>query len=90
MLEMKINFIDVKIEYFGIVFNDCKNKINNDLCFFNSRFSKFRIGYKYMCYFWFIDFLDYIKDYKYLIRIDEDCFINKFDNDILKWMEEKN
>ena len=43
-----------------------------------------------MCHFWFIDFLDYIKDYKYLIRIDEDCFINKFDNDILKWMEEKN
>ena len=88
--EMKINFIDVKTEYPGTAFNDCKNKINNDLCPPNSRSSKFRIGYKHMCHFWFIDFLDYIKDYKYLIRIDEDCFINKFDNDILKWMEEKN
>ncbi|NEO93505.1 MAG: hypothetical protein F6K56_26155 [Moorea sp. SIO3G5] len=41
-----------------------------------------------MCHFWFIDFLD--NDYQYLIRIDEDCFIHKFDNDIFELMEKKN
>lgn len=33
----------------------------------------FSIGYKNMCYFWSIDFLNYLKNYEYIIRIDEDC-----------------
>ena len=41
-----------------------------------------------MCHFWSIDFLEYLKDYKFIIRIDEDCFIDKFDPNILNEMVE--
>tara|TARA_B110000008_G_C16944926_1_gene554039 strand:- start:401 stop:1183 length:783 start_codon:yes stop_codon:yes gene_type:complete len=32
-------------------------------------------GYRHMCNFWFKDFYHYVKDYQYVLRIDEDCFI---------------
>jgi len=35
-----------------------------------------------MCHFWSIGFLKYLDDYNYIIRIDEDCFVNNFDIDI--------
>lgn len=35
----------------------------------------FPLGYKHMCHFWFIDFLEACKEYDYIIRVDEDCFI---------------
>ncbi|NEO38736.1 MAG: hypothetical protein F6J90_21330 [Moorea sp. SIOASIH] len=88
--EMEIKFINIKTEYPRTAFKDCKNKINNDLCPPTSRSGKFTLGYKHMCHFWFIDFLDYTNDYQYLIRIDEDCFIHKFDNDIVELMDKKN
>jgi hypothetical protein len=70
-------------------FDDNKNIINNDLCPPNFLSSNFSLGYKHMCHFWSIDFLEYLKDYKFIIRIDEDCFINKFDINILNEMNEK-
>ena len=42
-----------------------------------------------MCHFWSIDFLEYLKDYKFIIRIDDDCFVDKFDINILNEMNEK-
>jgi len=70
-------------------FDNNKNIINNDLCPPNFLSSHFPLGYKHMCHFWSIDFLEYLKDYKFIIRIDEDCFITKFDNNILNEMNEK-
>jgi len=35
-----------------------------------------KIGYRHMCHFWFIDFLKFVEEYDYIIRIDEDCFID--------------
>jgi hypothetical protein len=67
-------------------FDDKKNIINNDLCPPSWLSSHFPLGYKHMCHFWSIDFLEYLKDYKYIIRIDEDCFVNKFDETILNLM----
>jgi hypothetical protein len=32
-------------------------------------------GYNSMCYFWFVAFRDYVKDYDWLIRIDDDCVL---------------
>ena len=29
-----------------------------------------------MCSFWFVNFFDYVNDYDYILRIDEDCVIN--------------
>jgi hypothetical protein len=37
---------------------------------------RFSYGYRHMCSFWFVDFWNYVKNYDYLLRIDEDCFIN--------------
>lgn len=34
------------------------------------------IGYRHMCHFWFVDFLKFCENYEYIIRIDEDCFID--------------
>ena len=33
------------------------------------------IGYRHMCSFWFADFLHFVSEYDYLVRIDEDCNI---------------
>lgn len=88
--DLKIKFVNLKTAHPRTGFNNCKNKINNDLCPPTTRSSKFRLGYKHMCHFWFIDFFDYVTDYQYLIRIDEDCFLHRFDNDILELMEKKN
>ena len=88
--DMPLKFINLKTAAPKTAFNDRKNKINNQLCPPTSRSNKFRLGYKHMCHFWFIDFLDYTTDYQYLIRLDEDCTFHKFDNNILKFMEQKN
>lgn len=82
-------FINVKEYANKEAFDDNKNIVNNDLCPPNSLSSHFPLGYKHMCHFWSIDFLEYLKDYKFIIRIDEDCFIDKFDINILNDMNEK-
>jgi hypothetical protein len=33
------------------------------------------IGYKHMCSFWFVDFWPFVQEYDYVMRIDEDCYI---------------
>lgn len=48
------------------------------------------IGYRHMCKFWFDGFLKYVNDYKYVIRIDDDCIIKEFPRDMLLDMEKKN
>jgi hypothetical protein len=45
--------------------------------------SSFSMGYKNMCHFWSIGFLEYLKNYHYIIRIDEDCFLDKMDSNII-------
>lgn len=67
-------------------FNDDKNIFNYDLCPPTPLSSHFPLGYKHMCHFWSIDFLEYLKEYDIIIRIDEDCFVKKFDVNILKDM----
>ena len=85
---LNINFLDVKKVYPKSAFDDKKNKINVDLCPPTNQSMAFPLGYKHMCHFWSMDFLDYLSDYKYIIRIDEDCFVTKFDTGLLKQMEE--
>jgi len=40
--------------------------------------SGFGNGYRHMCHFWFIDFVDYLSGYTYAVRIDEDCLVLDF------------
>lgn len=47
-------------------------------------------GYKNMCYFWAIDFVVYLKDYEYIIRLDEDCILYNLDTNIIPYYKEKN
>ena len=36
----------------------------------------FTLNYRHMCSFWFIDFISYLDEYDYMLRIDEDCIVN--------------
>ena len=43
----------------------------------------FSYGYKNMCRFWSITFLEELKDYEYVIRIDEDCVLTQIKPDLI-------
>jgi hypothetical protein len=79
----KLIFKNVKELSENFAFDDSKNIMNFELCPPNTQSSSFPLGYKHMCHFWSIDFFNYLNGYDYLIRIDEDCFIKKFDFIIL-------
>ena len=42
---------------------------------FDADTARFDLSYRHMCSFWFIDFWKFVKEYDYLLRIDEDCFV---------------
>jgi hypothetical protein len=63
---------------------------NNDLCPPTELSNQFSMGYKNMCYFWSIDFLTYLGNYEYIIRIDEDCFIQNLDPYIIDNYKQNN
>jgi len=86
---IKIMFIDVTQYGPKTAFDPKKNTINN-FCKPNWLSNRFPLGYKHMCHFWSIDFLNYFKEYKFIIRVDEDCVVDTFDLEILKDMEENN
>lgn len=71
-------------------FDDSKNQINYTLCPPTNLSNSFPLGYKHMCHFWSIDFLEYLKNYKYIIRIDEDCILKNFNIKILEEMYRNN
>ena len=74
----KLRFINVK-ESFD-TFKNCDN-INIDICPVSFMSKSFNCGYKAMCNFWFIDFIKYCYNYNYILRIDEDCFLNEDQKD---------
>lgn len=87
--QLILNFIDIKQTYPKTAFDNNKNIININLCPPTELSNSFSLGYKHMCHFWSIDFLEYLRDYKYILRIDEDCLINTFDINIFNIMKEK-
>jgi hypothetical protein len=84
--QLNLIFKDVKKTEPFTGFDDSRDKVNNDLCPPTRQSMMFRLGYKHMCHFWSIDFLDYLKEYKFIIRIDEDCFVYQYDKQILNKM----
>jgi len=87
--ELNLIFVDVKTTQPQTAFDDSKNKINRNLCPPTPQSMAFPLGYKHMCHFWSMDFMDYLSEYKYIIRIDEDCFITKFNETILEKMKDE-
>jgi len=81
--ELKLIFKNVKNTKPKIAFNNNKNKNNYDLCPPTNLSNGFNLGYKHMCHFWAIDFLEYLTEYKYIIRIDEDCILTRFDKNTI-------
>lgn len=65
-----------------------KNIGKSTFCSETKLSKKFKHGYKCMCQFWFSDFIEYTKNYKYVIRVDEDCLIDYFPLD--SFMDELN
>jgi hypothetical protein len=63
---LPIKFIDIREK----AFKKDKEEIK-----FDDDTQSFTLGYRHMCSFWFIDFLNFVEEYDYLIRIDEDCFV---------------
>lgn len=48
-------------------------KSSSNYCIETELSKSFSEGYKRMCHFWTIDFLEYLKDYNFIMRLDEDC-----------------
>jgi len=49
----------------------------------------FGLGYRNMCSFWFVGFWKYVCRYSKIIRIDEDCYIDFYFNDIFAKLDSK-
>jgi hypothetical protein len=60
---------ELKIIFKNVVF------LNKNIVFDKDTI-RFNIGYRHMCFFWFVDFWNYVENYEYILRIDEDCVIN--------------
>jgi hypothetical protein len=75
---LPMSFIPVKF------YDGSKMKKNYELCAPNKKTDGMSNGYKNMCYFWSIDFMEYMKDYDYMIRVDEDCHLKELDPNIIE------
>lgn len=80
---LPLKFRDVRECGNGKAFSQDRNILNTELCPPNKLSSWFQLGYKHMCYFWSIDLFDYLSEYIYVIRIDEDVVVTKFDDSVL-------
>jgi len=87
---LPLKFFNVKEVGTKNAFNDSLNIVNNELCPPTQLSLSFSLGYKHMCHFWSIDFLQYLKNYKYIMRLDEDCIVTKIDVDVFNHMNVNN
>ncbi len=73
------------IKYISVkpLFEKKHNTKSNSICKETPTSRAFPQGYKCMCQFWFSEFLKHTSEYKYVVRIDEDCFITYFPIDNL-------
>lgn len=85
--EIPIKFIPVKFDGFG----EYKNASDKGSGFkqvyekcHGTRWSEAaKLGYKNMCRFWFIGFLDYLREYDWMLRLDPDCEFEEESRDII-------
>lgn len=77
--ELNLIFKDVKQTGDRSAFDNSKNIVNLELCPPTELSSGFPVGYKHMCYFWAINLFNYLSEYEYVIRVDEDVFIDEID-----------
>jgi hypothetical protein len=78
---LNIKFINVQGK--GEAFNDKSYLRRSPLS------SIYPIGYCHMCSFWFVNFWNFVENYDYILRIDEDCIIDFNICDIFNTLEQK-
>ncbi len=66
----EFKFIDLRITPPFTAFNKFKEEKN-----YVEELASTTSGYRHMCKFWFMDFIEYLSDYKYVARIDEDILV---------------
>jgi hypothetical protein len=93
ILENHQSYIKSKTPLLNIKFINVKEKgkafIDKSYIKRSPECSKYYIGYCHMCSFWFVNFWNYVEDYDYILRIDEDCIIDFNINDIFNTLENK-
>jgi hypothetical protein len=93
ILENHQSYIKSKTPFLNIKFINVKEKgkafIDKSYIKRSPECSRYPIGYCHMCSFWFVDFWNYVEDYDYILRIDEDCIIDFNIEDIFNTLEQK-
>lgn len=77
-LPLQFVFVDDSLrgseKQYGIDRNIKKKRYFMDTkCPANGGSARFTFGYKGMCQFWFTDFQQYVEQYDWLLRVDDDC-----------------
>jgi len=91
--EKQQEYIQSKTPDFPLQFRkvEFQNKVvNHPNCPNTDVSEKFSMGYKNMCYFWSISFFEYLKDYNYIIRVDEDCVLDRFEPNLIENYKREN
>lgn len=81
---LQFKYIDVVKD--GLAFDKEKEKIEK---YNHHQVYSFPAGYFHMCHFWAIDFFHFVKNYDYVIRIDEDCSIDFSIDEMLNKLKTK-
>jgi hypothetical protein len=81
--DLMIKFIDISETAFrfyrntaGEIISKGNTPFEKDIFPIYGPTSKWDVGYRNMCHFWFVDFWDYTQEYDKILRIDEDCIIH--------------
>lgn len=70
-LDMPIIFVNISRVFHHF------NLVSNSQCPPTSLSNSFAPGYKSMCYFWFIGFKEYVREYDWMLRLDADCTLRR-------------
>ncbi len=87
---LPIQFRDIRTCGNKQAFNDDRNVINMELCPPTPLSEQFTVGYKHMCHFWSVGLFEYLADYQYVIRMDEDVFLLDMNPHILETIVSQN
>jgi hypothetical protein len=71
--ELHVSFIEIQFDGHAIMDENNKPKLIRPICPPNGMTEFMGFGYKNMCRFWFIGFMDYLLEYDWILRLDPDC-----------------
>jgi len=81
--ELNIQYIDVKKDQKAF-------RLEKESTIIDPETASFSIGYRHMCSFWIMDFWNFVSEYDFLLRIDEDCIIDFEIDHVFQQLEKEN